>query len=238
MTRSPLVLVAIATTVPVLAVGTAPATVKTPRWCGAAGPRDWLCTTAGTVTVSPPDGGPPTAIRATRRLRPRAILPLSQIVTSPTGRARMTFARDAVCMLGDRTTATAVVTRFTGPGWLFRQDAGVTLCTFARKPQQPLRLFCDPSGTTCPVAVDVDGNTSIQLHTSNPIIIDIYAGSVDITCDESRVEASTSGRSHWRVTIVIGTDGECSLSVAGAPVTADEQRIFELERTAVKLLRE
>jgi hypothetical protein len=189
-------LIAVDTTASPTDVSPAKAKAKAHRpheWCGARKAVDRVCRESGKVSV---DG------RALARRKATAAPPEAVVRAEAGAIARITFKRQALCQLGLTDGPTEIQTRFGGSTRLYRQTDGVSWCTFADDETSLLPFFCEPDGT-CPVIVKTDG--SVIVHTSNPIVTVVCAGSfhVRVTDANGLAEASGSASEAGRIRITV-----------------------------------
>lgn len=171
--RSVLLLCAIATVVASGAVAGATPLRAARQACGPDAAADWLCKDSGVVTVQAPGGE-----RTSASKRAATRVPSGTTVRArPQSVAKMRFGRDAACQLGPDRSPTDIVTRAGSSTPLFLQRQGQSYCTF--RSGATLSFSCG-TYSECPVGVTTVGRTRAFVHTSNPVIVDLCAGSVRI----------------------------------------------------------
>jgi hypothetical protein len=172
-----------------------------PKWCGERGSDDWICAVKGSVAVTPPANAGTTQLPLGRIQK---VEPRTAVRVDPASIARLTFTRQALCRLGPAGSPTHIVTRYAGGGArLYRQDTGISWCSFARKPRSLLPFFCSKD-EECPVIVTATGSR-VVIYTSNPVVIDVCAGSIHVRVEQdgtvAEATASASSEGRYRVTI-------------------------------------
>lgn len=186
----------------------------------------------GNVSIESSGSTAPTTVP---RGAPRRLNPITSVHVDPSALARLTFRRQALCRVGGAPSSTEIVTRFQGQDKLFRQDIGISWCTFASQPDSFLAFFCG-YGTDCPVIVKAD-SSQIRVHTSNPVVIDLCTGSIRVRVATANgtafgeASASQRGRAHVTIrTTATGVDLRVRLVSPGA-LCSDP--VFRAQRRAL-----
>lgn len=175
-------------------------------WCGPGRNSDWLCAVSAGVSVRYPATVGYTDVKRGRVI----VIPgASEVRLRAGAQARMTFARDARCGFGYG-RFTDIVTRYNEPEWLFRQDAGISWCSFARGSTKSLPFFCE-GDQTCPVFVTADGK--FRIHTSDPVVFDVCTGRLEVTTQTASALVAASRANYFHV--VIYSSGSIVITTSG-----------------------
>ncbi len=189
-------------------------------WCGKSARSDWVCARIGHVYI----GG-----KALNRHRPVQMRPKATVTAFPGALARVSFRRQARCVLGPTSGVTQIVTRSYEPNTLFRQLAGRTQCIMSRK-QRSIGFFCGLTGN-CPAVLTAAGEIIARTFgssaareseaggpTKTRIVICSGFATVIVADPSGSViaKASAGGSSKSRFVItLIETGNRIALSVSG-----------------------
>lgn len=210
MRRSAIAVMVAAAAAPVYGLA-AHSTEAASSWCGSRGSGLFACKLRGAVSVES------NGVRAS--LKKKAATPIPDNATVRVDRksvARMTFAGDALCSVGDSAQRSSLLIGRTAEGRLFRQDSGHSTCTFSRSARTVV-LPCD-ANKPCPIDLQADASTiglsvstrarSATAEDGLPVttVFDVCSGNVEVSA------ASFDG------TMAVASSASASAEVNGVPV--------------------
>jgi len=168
--------------------------------CGGDEVSDWLCREFGEVLVGK---------NVVRGPRPFRLKPKVLIKVGPSALARVMFAGQASCKLGDVLPWTVIRPRVAGG--LFDQRSGSSACESLLGQRMAFNYFCGRDGP-CPVRAEVDGKIFSEWHRLPParprrgrrafakeLVLNICATSFSVTVNG----ASTTGSSSEPIATVV-----------------------------------